>query len=132
MKNDLEKNGYITVISVVIIGSIATAVAISLLAGGTDAMKNSQTAIHLAQARSLADACAEEALENIRESLYTGTFSLSLPTGICEATVTSSGPADFNIDSLGSSSDAIRKIQVVVDQTDPKVNIWSWQEVADF
>lgn len=132
MTNNRDKQGYITVISIVIIGSIATAVAISLLAGGTDAMKNSQTAIRLAQARGLADACAEEALENIRENSYTGTFNLSLPAGTCKATITSSSPANFNIDASGSSSEAISKIRVIVDQTDPKININSWQEVADF
>lgn len=132
MSDKYEQSGYVTIISVIIIGAIAASVAVSLLTGGIDAAKNSLSVTRLAQARVLADACAEEALQNIRDTSYIGTFNLSFPAGTCSSTVVSLGSPNFIITALGSSTDAIKKVRITINQLTPKITISSWSEVSDF
>ena len=60
--------GYITVISVLVIGAVGTALAVSLLLLGLGASRTSFTIQVSQRAQALANACAEEALQAIRNS----------------------------------------------------------------
>ena len=132
MKNITKKPGIVTLISVIIIGAVSIVIAVSLLANGINSSKNSLTNIRSSQANSLADACAEEAMQKIRDTSFTGSFNLSFSTGTCSSTVISTSSPNFTIDSLGSSTSALEKIQIVINQISPKINILSWQELKDF
>jgi hypothetical protein len=101
------KPGYITVISVIIIGAIVTAIAVSLLNNGIDASRNSLSRIGLAQARALADACAEEALQKIRDSSYTGSFNLSFAAGRCDRLIDKCRQEDARYGRSSQSEDSL-------------------------
>ena len=84
------------------------------------------------QAKALANACAEEALQQIRDSTpFTGTGNLTLGQGSCNYTVTSGGGQNRTIASTGTVGSIVRKVKTTIDKINPGINITSWQEVAD-
>ena len=130
---DNKNKGYIVLISVIIISAVGAviAVAIILLALGSGLSSYSQQQSN--QAKALADACAEEALQEINDALaYEGTDSLTLGTGTCTYTVTAQIAQNRIITSLGAVGDIQRKVKITIDAISPAINITSWQEVADF
>jgi len=129
----LNSDGYITLISVLVVGAIGVAITTSLLLFGLGSSRSSFAIEQSAQARSLADACAEEALQEIRDSTpYTGSDNLSLGQGDCDYTVTSGGGQNRTIDASGTVGTVQRKVKISINAINPSINITSWQEVADF
>lgn len=125
-----NEHGYIALISVLIVGAAALAIAVSLLITGTDTQRVTGGAQASMQARKLADACAEEALQKINEtSSFTGNGDLNLGQGSCTYTVTNTGGSNRTITTSGTVNEAIRKVQVYVTIT-TSINVTSWQEVS--
>jgi len=131
--NKTINNGYITLISVLIIGAVGLAVAISLLLLGLSSSKTSFAFEQSAQARALANACAEEALEQIKNlPSFEGEGNLSLGQGDCTYLVTTSGEQDRTITVMGTVGIIVRKAKIILDTVTPQISISSWKEVADF
>lgn len=130
---DNKNTGYVTLISAIIISLISSAIAVSLLLLGLSSSRTSFTLVQSNQAKALADACAEEALQQIRASLiFTGSASVSLGAGSCTYTVTSQGAQNRTATVSGTVGTVVRKVQITLDSINPDINITSWQEVADF
>ncbi len=125
--------GYVTLISVIIVGAIMTTIVISLLANSTSYSKNSLIAIEAAQARALADACTEEALQKIRDELFfVGTFDLIFADGTCTAAVSDFDAGSKHIESSGQAGNSVAKVMAEMTQLSPQIILNFWQEVADF
>lgn len=130
MKN---QKGYITLLSTLFLVAIGGVVAGSLILLGLGFSKTSFTLVQSNQAKALANACMEEALERINDSApFTGTGSLTLGAGTCSYTVTSGGGQNRTITSSGTVGSIIRKVTVTIDKITPAIEVTSWQEVADF
>lgn len=126
----MNSKGYITLISVLIVGAVGTAIAISLILLGNSSSQNSFVIQQSAQAKGLANACAEEALEQIREStLFTGTANLTLGQGSCTYTVTNTGGTNRGITTSGTVGTVIRKISITITAINPLIVVSSWQEI---
>lgn len=124
--------GYIMLITVLVIGAVGLAMAVSVLWLGLGSSKSSFSIEQSSQVRALADACAEEALQQIRDSVpFTGTGTLTLGQGTCTYTVTNDGAQNRTITASGSVNTLVRKVKITIDTINPKINITSWQEVAD-
>ena len=125
--------GYIALISVILIAAIGTAIMISVIASGISAIKTDFSLQQSGSARSLASSCAEEALQKILE---TGTTSssgnLAVASGTCTYLITSTNGQNITINATGMLSTVTSKIKVVIATTTPAVTLSSWQEVADF
>lgn len=127
------KHGFATLVSVLLVGVLGLAISVSLLLLGLSSSRTSFTQEQSYQTKALADACAEEALEQIRDSTpFTGSGTLTLGQGSCSYTVTSQGGANRTITSVGTVSSMTRRTRVILDQINPTINITSWQELADF
>lgn len=125
--------GYVALISVLIVGAIGAAVATSLLVLGIGVSRTSFSQEQSAQAQALADACAEEALQQIRDATsFTGTGSLTLGQGACAYAVTNQGGSNRTITASGTVGATTRKIKTFVNAINPTIGIVSWQEVSDF
>jgi hypothetical protein len=124
-----KQEGYIALLTVLIVGAVATAIALTLLLSGAN---NNQTALvkqRSMQARALAVSCAEEALQTLRgTNTYTGTASLTLTTGSCTYTIANSS-GTRSILATGTVSGVARKIQVYATIGTSSISITSWQEV---
>lgn len=132
LKN-LCNDGYITLLSVLVIGAIAVLIAVSLILLGLSSSRNSFSLEESNQAKALANACAEEALQEIQDLLvYEGSDTISLGQGSCTYTVTNLGVQNRDIEATGTVGNVVRKVEILIDQIRPEINIVSWQEVDDF
>jgi hypothetical protein len=125
--------GYITLLSVLIIGAVGLAIAVSLLSLGADFSRSSFAFQQSNQSKALANACAEEGLQQIRSSTdFSGGGNLNLAPGSCDYSVTNFGGENRKITATGTVGSIVRKVEIEVDMINPKINLTSWQEVADF
>ncbi len=128
-----DRDGYIALITVLVTGAVGVAIAVSLLLLGLGFGRTSFALEQSNQAKALANACAEEALQQIRSlTPFTGTGSLTLGQGTCVYTVTSQGGQNRTITASGTVGTIVRKVKVIIDKITPTVNVTSWQELADF
>jgi hypothetical protein len=128
-----RKSGFIVLLSVLVFGAVGLAVTASLLISGVGASRTSFAVEQSYQAWALADACAEEALQQIAAATsFTGSGNLTLGEGDCSYTVTSRGGQNRTIEAEGTVDNTVRRVEVTIDQISPTINIASWQEVADF
>lgn len=131
--NHNMNKGFITLISVLIVGAIGTAIAVSLILLGLSSSRTSFAIEQSNQAKALANSCAEEALQQIRDSTpYTGSGNLSFGQGTCSYTVTSQGGQNRTITASGTVGTIVRKVQVVINTITPLIGVVSWQELPDF
>lgn len=132
-ENIINEKGYVTLISVLIMGAIGLAITISLILLGLSSSRTSFSLEKSNQAASLSNTCADEGLEKLRRNpAFLGTVNLNFSYGDCTYVVTDLGGASRRIDSTGTTDDYTRKVQITLDQISPSINITSWQEVADF
>ncbi|MBI4713619.1 hypothetical protein HY771_00305 [Candidatus Uhrbacteria bacterium] len=128
-----KRGGYITLLSVLVIGAVGLAITTSLLLLGLSSSRSSFAIEQSDQAKALANACVEEALQQIRDSTpFTGTGSLTLGQGTCGYTVTSQGGQNRTVTATGTVGTIVRKVKVIITNINPTISISSWQEVADF
>lgn len=125
------QGGYVALIAVLIIGAAAVAISLALLMTGTDSQRAALTHQRSKQARALAIACAQEALQQIHDvSAFTGTNNLNLGQGSCTYTVTSTGASTRTVTASGTVGDVVRKVQVYVTINASSISVTSWQEVS--
>jgi len=128
----MNKKGYVALITVLISGAIGVAIATSLLLLGLGSSRTSFALEQSNQAKALANACSEEALQQIRDSTpFTGTGSLTLGQGTCGYTVVNDGGEIRTVTASGTVGTVVRKIKIIVNTINPAINLTSWQEVAD-
>lgn len=125
-----NSSGYITLLSILVVGAVGIAVTISLVLLGLGSSRTSFAVEQSNQAKGLANACAEEALQQIRDSTpFTGTGNLSFGQGTCTYTVTSQGGSNRTVDATGTAGSILRKVRVIVSTINPSIGISSWQEI---
>ena len=124
-----NNGGYVTLISTLIVGAVGVAIALSLILLGAGSSRTSFALQQSAQAKGLDNACAEEALEQIRESTpFTGSGNLTLGQGTCSYTVTNTGGTNRTITASGTVGTIIRKISITITAINPLIIVSSWQE----
>lgn len=133
MKIEPRSRGYITLISTLVVGAVGLSVVTATILLGLGSARNSFALQQSAAAKSLANACVEEALEEIRlDVAYTGTGGLTLSTGVCTHAVSNTGGTSRMIYGTGQAGEFIRKTKVTITDYDPVIVISSWQDVTDF
>lgn len=126
------QSGYVALVAMLIIGAVGVVIVVSTILLGLGASRTSFTLEQSSQAKALANACAEESLQHIRDSTpYTGSDTLILGQGSCSYTVTTGGGQNRTITANGLVGTVIRKISISIDKINPEINITSWVEVAD-
>jgi hypothetical protein len=132
MRQQRNTGGYVTLLSVLVVGAVGLAVTASLLLLGIGSARTSFAVRQSLQAKSLASACAEQGLEQIRANIsYVGTGNLSLGQGVCSYTVTNQGGSNRTIDSVGTVGTVVRKSRVIINAIIPLIIVSSWQEVEN-
>lgn len=133
-------DGYITFLSILVFSVIGLSVATSLILLGLNSSRASFIFEQSNQAKALANACAEEALQKIADSTkYKGSDILILGQGSCNYTVADIGKIcigtkckEKGITKLVAASGAVgtvtRKIRISIDIVDSLINLTYWQE----
>lgn len=126
------ETGFITLVSVLLVGAVGLSIALSTVLLGVGASRTNFAIEQSGKAKALANACAEEALEKIRESTpFTGSGNLSLGGGTCSYTVTSTGDTTRSVASSGTIGTITRKVNITVTQINPEIIVNPWVEAAD-
>lgn len=133
-KHSLAEEGYIALISVIIISAL-----IILIASSSNLISISESSMGLKEGQSweafyLANACGEEALIKLKESLkYKGDETLIFENGTCTIlSGTGAGNQNRMIKVSASAYNIVRKIKIVINHVNPEIDIKSWLEVTDF
>ena len=129
-----NKSGFIALLAVLFLAAIGTGAGISLLILGLTSSQSSFSFESSFRARMLANACAEEALERLRESIYyTGNEVINFSLGSCQImTISGTGNLNRTVQTTGSFGTVVRKVKVITTRIHPQILVTSWQEVADF
>lgn len=134
-KNMLVKkqSGYVTLLSVLVVGAVGVAISTSLLLLGLGISRTGLSFQQLYQAKALSSTCAEEALQKVRnDTSFSGSGVLSLGQGSCNYVVTNQGGQNRLVIATGTVGTIVRKTKVVLNTINPKIIITLWQEVNDF
>jgi len=128
------QNGYVALMTVIVVGAISSAIVVSLLTFSIIYNKNSITKNNSQTALSYAESCAEEALRLVRLKTYSASGSLDIngdTVDDCNYSVTGSAPSltitSSNIPN--SSILSVKKLQIITSAVSPRINILSWKEV---
>lgn len=125
-----KTRGYVALVSVLIVGAIGVAVVTGVILLGLSWSRTSLALEQAFQAKTLADACAEDALQQIKDSIpFSGNGTLTLGQGSCAYTVTNDGAQNRSLVSVGMVGTVIRRVAATLDKISPSINITSWQEV---
>lgn len=128
-----RQQGYIALMSVLLISAIGVGIMISVVASGINASKTDFSLQQGGAARSIASSCIEEALQKILETATTSSnSSLAIGSGTCQYLISSTGGQNITIFATGTLSTVVSKIKVVIATTTPAITLSSWEEVADF
>lgn len=130
MNRSHHQTGYVALLAVLVMGAVATATAMALLLTGTDSLRQVQATQHSIQSRTIAHACAEEALQVIHDNTtFTGNGNLSFSVGSCTYTVTNTGGNNRSIAVTSTMFEITRKLQISV-TIGASISIVSWQEAS--
>jgi hypothetical protein len=128
-----RQKGYVALISVLMVGIIGVAITLSLVLLGMGSLRTSFAIEQSNQAKALANACAEEALQQIRDSeSFISSGNLTLGQGTCVYAITSQGAQNRTITSAGTVGTIIRKNKIIINQISPSIILNLWQEVSSF
>ena len=131
MQRTSPAEGYIALIAVLIVGAATTAIALTLLMTGVDAQRSGLVEQQTIQARQMANACAEEALQVIHDNTsYTGTGNLTVGANTCSYTVTSTGASTRTITTSATINNVVRRITIYATIGASSISVTSWQEVS--
>lgn len=127
----IKQKGYIALSVTLIIGAVASVILVSLLVLGLGYSRSSQSSSFSLQARSLADACVEDGLRQLRANNgYTASnTTISLGNGTCTYSLTNTGGNNRQIDAHGDVGTVTRKVKVLTNALSPKITVSSWTEV---
>lgn len=134
LKGFVSHGGYMLLITILFIGAIASAILSSLLLLGTSSNQVSLSVQQSNQALAQAQGCAEYALLQLRNSpAYTGDDLIIMGAGNCEILpIGGVGNTNRLLCTEGQAGDAIRRLEIVVNQILPETMVYSWQEVSIF
>lgn len=124
-----KPKGYITLITTLIISAVISLIATSIILLGIGTSRSSFAIKESNQAKALANACAEEALQQIRSSdNFSGPGTLALSGGTCNYSVAQNGGENRTIIATGISDQMVRKVEINLSAMHPSLIIDSWSE----
>ncbi len=137
MKCVQKDQGYIVLITVLILGIAATTIGLFILVTGTNASLASADVAQGVQAKAAADGCANLALKAIQQNptLATPANGSAVVDGIvdssCTYEITGNSP-NYQVISIGvvkpSSYNVVNKMTITLDQVSPNLHVVSWRE----
>ena len=126
--------GFIALISILIIGAVILSISIGVSLRSIDETKMSLDQQESHKALALANLCAEQALMKLTSVLnYTGSESIIIDGETCDIfLITGSGNLNRTVKTQSTVSGYTGKVKLEVSQVSPAMQISSWEEVAGF
>ena len=132
-----KPQGYVALMTLIIVGAVVGTIASFLLLSGVGSTLSSRGVESMTLAKSAATSCAELGLAAIQANTSiatpsTASFTLSATAKqTCSYTITGSTP-NYTVTAMGqvdaSGQNYTRRVTVVLDQVLPQLNVASWQD----
>lgn len=134
MTHRSSHKGYVFLVTVLMIGAIASTTLLSLLLLGWAAEQNGALVERSQRAFEFMQTCAERSLRSLRlDPTYAGDETVTFSGGSCIIyPITGSGNADRTICIESISAPVTRRMEIQISRLFPRVIIRSWQEVTTF
>lgn len=128
-----EDNGYILLVSVLVTGAIAAGISVALLTFSSAFLQSTQVDQQVAQARALDDACVEEAIMRLEQSVsYAGGATLTLGNGSCTiVSIQGSGASNRVVNVEATVGNVTQRESVTLSAVGYPSTVSSWKRVAD-
>jgi len=129
-----NQNGFIALISVLIVGAVVLVVSIGISLRSVDESNMSLDEQESHRALALANLCAEQALMKLESSLnYNGNESIIVGDESCDIlTIGGAGNLTRTVKTSSVVSGYTRRIKVEVSRISPIMQISSWESVGSF
>ncbi|MFS8130467.1 MAG: hypothetical protein ACMG57_00660 [Candidatus Dojkabacteria bacterium] len=126
-----KKRGYVTLLSVIILGAISILVLTTTMVIDTESIYATDVLDQGKQAKAYADSCAERAIDLLKQNTaYVGGETYTLTGGTCTVnTLTGTGNSNRTFTTLGVFENSTRRVSVSVTTVNPTTVIGSWQEI---
>lgn len=126
-KKKRTEYGYISLISTLVIGAVASVVVLTMLWLSIVGAQNNQIRKDGFESRVVADACSEYALQQIRnDGNITGTGTLNIGNGSCSYTITTGGGESRTIESQGVVGETEVNSVITITAIYPLIQIANW------
>lgn len=123
-----RQHGYIVITSAIVLFSVGSLIALSLLAFTAGFAKDNRAQERSNQAKALANACGEMGVQKLLTSIvFVGTIDVSIGQGSCAYIVTNPTAATALISTTGTVGTQIRKVQINLNLV--PLAVTKWQEV---
>lgn len=124
-----DNRGFAALVGVLMFGGFAITVVSAMVFSGMRSMQSSLAMRQSYEAKAVLHACAETALQSIHDNTgYTGSGSVTLGSGSCTYTVTSSGGSVRTVSVSATVGRIVKALTVTTDQLSPMLHISSWNE----
>lgn len=130
-----KNRGFVLLLSTMFVGAIASIILTSVLLLGTNSGLVHFSVQQSAKALAAAHACAEVALQTLRNNPgYEGNqFLYPSANESCEILpIGGTGNANRLLCTEGQAGDTIRRLEIVINTIYPQITVASWQEVSIF
>jgi len=128
-------SGYVLLLATLFVGAIASIVLTSVLLLGTNSSLVHFSVEQGAKALAAAHACAEIALQTLRENPGYAGNQFYYPDSVetCEVLlIGGTGNTNRLLCVEGTTGNTVRRLEIVIKKIYPKIEISSWREVAAF
>lgn len=120
--------GYVSLISTLVIGAVVSVITVAILWMSSVSSHTSIVRGHGLSARALADACAEYALQQIRNSTsFSGGGTISIGDGSCSYVVSVGSGEARTISTTGDMDQSSIDLVIEIDSISPLINVTSWR-----
>jgi len=127
--NYIKNKGFSTLLIVILLGSVTLTLALTLSTSSVWSIKSSTDTRNGNITKAMANACAEVALEVLRENNnYTGSGNTMIDSNTCDYIITNTGGATRLISVLSVVNEITRKLSIETSSFNPLV-VSSWSEV---
>lgn len=124
----IKNKGFLTLFIVVILGSVALGLILSLSQGSFMSIKTSNDNKKFAELKLVVDTCAEIALEKVRENNhYIGSGSVLIGGNTCNFNILDEGLRK-RVEVSSTFGNFNKGLVILIDSFNP-INIFSWQEI---
>jgi len=124
----IKKGGFLTLFIVVVLGSVALGLILSLSQGSFMSIKTSNDNKKFAELKLVVDTCAEIALEKVRENnSYVGSGNVLISGNTCNFNILDEGLRK-RVEVSSTFGNFNKGLIILIDSFNP-INIFSWQEI---
>lgn len=121
--------GFALLLSVLILAAVGVFISTTLLFLSVSSSQTTSSLQKSSQAKALADACVEKALQElIISNSYVGSGSATFGGGSCTYTVSTADASNAAIVGVGVADQTTRRVRAILYR--PQLRVTSWQETS--